>query len=101
MSDWLPMRYRDFYDIPRAIVVERGGRTYLLDSPFDDELSEYADDCSVYELPAAVAEQLDEIAWTDLEHRGRLVGTVPTAQVRFDPTRRRALDSGVFDHLGL
>jgi len=36
-TDWLSIRYRDFYDIPRAVVVEWCDLLYLFDCPFDEE----------------------------------------------------------------
>ena len=35
MAGWIPIRYRDFYDVPRAVVVEFRGKLYLFDSLFD------------------------------------------------------------------
>lgn len=101
MSEWLPIRYRDFYDIPRAIVVQNHGRTYLMISRFDDELDEYAADYAIYELPADVAVGIDDMSWVDLELRGAIVGVIPTSSVQFDSTRRAELDSGALDGIGL
>ena len=52
MADrWLPIRYRDFWDVPRLIVVETEGRVLLLDSAFDDVLDEFSPEYTVYDLP--------------------------------------------------
>jgi hypothetical protein len=32
----LPIRYRDFYDIPRAFVIEHPGETLFFDCSFDE-----------------------------------------------------------------
>jgi hypothetical protein len=34
---WIPFRYRDFHDVPRAVVAEYEGDLYLFDCPFDPE----------------------------------------------------------------
>lgn len=42
--NWLPIQYRDFYDVPRMVGVSYHGRLCLLDSSFDPEKDEYSDD---------------------------------------------------------
>lgn len=100
MTDvWLPIRCRDFYDIPRAVVVEREGELLLLDCIFDSELDGYEENYTVYKLPPDLREDIDRISWTDLGHRGRRVGSVSTDAVEFDPTKRRAINARIFDFL--
>ena len=98
---WVSMRYRDFYDIPRALVVEWRGQTYLFDCLYDHDIDDYPPEYVVYLLPQEVAEELDVISWTDLGHRGERVSAVPTADLNFDATKRKALDSTIFEQLGL
>jgi hypothetical protein len=38
---WIDISYRDFYDIPRTFVFETGGKSYLADCPFDEQLDDY------------------------------------------------------------
>jgi hypothetical protein len=95
------MRYRDFYDIPRAIVVEWHGRLYLFDCLYDYDADDYESAYTVYRLPDDIRAQLDEMSWTDLGHRGEKVGSIETAHVEFDKTKRKGLDPAVFDQLGL
>ncbi|HYR12146.1 MAG TPA: hypothetical protein VEQ60_30450 [Longimicrobium sp.] len=96
---WIPIRYRDFYDIPRAFVIQRGAETLLFDCPFDDELDDYPEHYTVIRLEPGAAATLDQSSWHGLAGRGLLLGTVPTRQVRFDPTRRTAVDAAVLAHL--
>jgi hypothetical protein len=96
---WLPIRYRDFYDIPRAIIVEYRGQVYLLDSPYEDEADEYSDQFTVYRLPSELARSLDEISWENLGALGTEVGHVPAGSIQLDPTRRQYLDDEVFDRV--
>jgi hypothetical protein len=95
---WLPISYRDFYDIPRSVLVEYEGEAYLLECPFDEEADEYPLDFAVYRLPQGVAEAARQqtSSWVDLGEAGTLLGRVPVALVRFDESRRRLLDSEVF-----
>jgi len=99
---WVKIRYRDFYDIPRAIVVERRNHLYLFDCLYSYEIDDYDPDYSVYELPDELRDQLDAgMSWTDLGHRGKRLGSVATASVEFDSTKRRALNAAIFEQFGL
>jgi hypothetical protein len=94
--DWPRIRYRDFYDVPRAVVVEWAGSLYLFDCPFDDDLDGYGSSYIVYRIPALMRDRIDEISWTDLVHIGDRLGVVPTAEVEFDETRRGSMNPAVF-----
>jgi hypothetical protein len=98
-TDSLPIRYRDFYDVPRAIVVELDGALYLFDCRFDPELDDYEGQYIVYRLPEDLSDDLERMSWTDLDHRGQRVGAVDVSAVEFDPTRRSSIDARVFDLL--
>jgi len=100
-STWLPIRYRDFYDIPRAVVVEWRGDTFLLDCLFDQDSSEYEPTYSVYRLPRELEARLEGASWTDLGHRGTLLTQIKTSEVIFDPSKRKAIDESVMLGLGL
>ncbi len=99
MTSWLEIRYREFYDIPRAMVVDWNGDTYLFDCAFDYDEDEYEASYTVYLLPDEVSSQLGETSWTDLGHRGARVGAVPTSAAQFDATRRRQLNVSIFEAL--
>jgi predicted enzyme related to lactoylglutathione lyase len=95
---WLPITYRNFYDIPRAVLVEHEGEAYFLACSFDEEADEYPLDFTVYRLPEEVAEAARQptSTWVDLGEAGTLLGRVPVKLVRFDESRRRFLHSEVF-----
>lgn len=99
MASWLPIRYRDFYDVPRAVVVEFRGTLYLFDSLFDPDIDDYESVYTVYRLSDGMRDEIDTISWTDLGHRGARVGSVQVAKVKFDQTRRQAIDDDVFEEL--
>jgi hypothetical protein len=96
---WLPIRYRDFYDIPRAFVVEHEGILLFFDCAFDRELDDYGAAFAVYQVREGLRERIDLISWTDLGNESERVGTVPTAAVVFDPTKRKAIRADVLDLL--
>lgn len=96
----VPFRYREYYDVPRAIVLRYKGKLLLLDSLFDDKLDDYPDSYSVYELPDAVESSLGNDSWLFLENAKLVcVGQMPVNAVRFDSTRRKALDPSVLDKI--
>jgi hypothetical protein len=95
-TGWLTIRYRDFYDFPRAVVVEWHGQLYLFDSPFDLEADDYPDTYEVYQLPTHLRDEIDHISWTDIAHRGLRIGSVPTSAVEFDQSRRHLMNPAVF-----
>ena len=91
MADrWLPIRYRDFWDVPRLLVVETGDRVLLLDSAFDDVLDEFSPEYSVYDLPALALASAGH-DWRYLSQGGRLLGKIRVSDVTFDDTRRNAI----------
>jgi hypothetical protein len=96
---WLPIKYRDFYDIPRAFTVEHGDTLYFFDCPFDPRADEFPDFYTVYRLPRQLTGQLDSMSWEDLASLGTVAGRVTTSLVKFDGSKRNYVDAEVFDHL--
>jgi hypothetical protein len=97
---WLAIvDYGDFYDVPHCIVVEREGVLYVFDCPFDDELDDYGADYDLLRLPDSARHLAATrfAPWERVLRLGHRVGSVPVAAVRFDDTRRRAIDDSVFD----
>ena len=99
MNRWVPIRYRDFWDVPRIFLAEYRGVRLLFDCPFDEDTEDYADAYRVYVMPELAAAEL-EGSWKELPRRAtRLLGVLPVRQVAFDPTRRKEVDAGVLDEL--
>jgi len=98
---WLSMRYRDFYDVPRLVAVEYGGRVYLLDSPFEERTDEYADHYTIYRLPESAVALLERPSWEGLASVGEEIGRVPVTDVEFDETKRERVNASVFRRLGI
>jgi len=101
VGSWLPIRYRDFYDVPRLVVVKYHGCLYIFDSPFDDELDDYADHFTVYRQPESAIARLDDPSWAGLSSGGEEVGRVAVADVEFDETKRESVSDSVFTLLGI
>lgn len=97
--DWAPIRYRDFYDLPRIFITSYDGKDYLFDCPFEDELDDYPDSYRVYQLPALSEEELQG-SWEHLpELAESLLGVIPVAEVRFDSTKREWINTAIFREL--
>ena len=98
---YAPFIYRDFYDVPRMILVRHRDRVFILDSSFNDESDDYRDHYIVYEL--AVEDVSDANlagSWADLPSRARsCLGSVPLASVTFDATRRQTINTEFLDAL--
>ena len=66
MSEWSRIAYREFCDVPRAVIAQRDGSLYLFDSRFDDDLDRYLEYYEVWRLPLLPDEQL-ACSWVGLE----------------------------------
>jgi hypothetical protein len=78
MNDWSPIKYMGFYDVPLIFITRYRGETYLFDCPFDEKLEDDSESYKVYV---------------------RYLGEVPVARVRFDPSKRQAVDSAILDEM--
>lgn len=92
-------RYRDFWDVPRMMVVDYAGREFLFDCPFDDEREDYPGFYRVYSMPPLGEEQLDGI-WAGLPKLAEAeLGTIPLESLKFDATFRKRFHSREFEAL--
>lgn len=90
MPQWVGFDYREFFDVPRSIVLPLEDRLLLLESTFSDEESEYSADYELYLLPRDI--DLSG-SWRQLSTAAiRRLGAIPVAHVQFDATRRRLLN---------
>ena len=92
MEDFVPIQYREFYDVPRIFIVVEGGTSYLFDASFDQALDDYPDSYTVSILPPLRAEELAG-SWSSLPSRAiGYLGSVQVSAVHFDQTRRQAIE---------
>ena len=97
--DWEPIRYRDFYDLPRIFVTSYNGKDYLFDCPFDDQFDDYPYSYRVYQLPTLPEEELQG-SWEPLpELAESFLGMIPVAEIQFDPTKRKSINTRIFGDL--
>jgi len=91
--------YREFYDVPRMLILTHRGVKLLLDCKFDESLDEYPSAYRVYVLP----EGIDEVAlkaWEALPGMAtRYLGEIPVDQIIFDASKRAEIDTAVIDTL--
>ena len=98
---WLPLRYRDFHDVPRLVAVEYRGRVYLLDSPFDDAIDDHSEHYTVFRLPASAVARLDDGSWEGLPHLAEEISRVRVPDVEFDEPKPQRLSDSLFRRLGI
>jgi len=91
-SDWLPIEWRDFYDVPRLFVVTLGEEAVVFESRFDDERDDYDDHYDAYVLPVTKVPPWPE-SWEQLTAQAKKVGRVPVKAVRFDASRRQSVSA--------
>ena len=98
-SRWVPIRYREVWDVPRIFVVSYGSSFLLFDCPFDEAVEDYPNRYHVYLMPPLTEEDLagswGHLAGRAIEH----LADVPIAHVQFDPTKRQSIDAGLLDEL--
>jgi len=91
--------YREFYDVPRMIIVSHCGLKLLLDCKFDESLDEYPTAYKVYALPLEVDESTLR-SWDKLPQEAtKYLGEIPVGQVIFDSTKRAEIDTASLDTL--
>jgi hypothetical protein len=66
MSEWTQIMYREFYDVPRAVIARNNGFLYFFDSRFDENLDCYLDHYEVWRLPLLSNGRLAD-SWVGLE----------------------------------
>lgn len=99
MNHWTLIRYRDFWDLPRIFLVPYQGQWFLFDCLFDEASEDFPDCYRVYVIPQPSEEELAG-SWDKLHEKAiRCSGEVPIARVRFDPSKRREIDTRVLDEL--
>lgn len=95
-NQWSPIRYREFWDFPRAFVVEHSGELFLLDCLFDDVRDDYDENFTVFKIRDEYREKVDQPSWENLSHYADRMGSVAARVVKFDETKRQAVDVEVF-----
>jgi len=97
-SVMVPFQYREFYDVPRCLIVHYQRSLILLQSTFDEQLDDYESDYSVYRLPDSVEEALLGDSWKFLDDVSKtFIGRIPVSAVRYDSTKREGLDPACLD----
>lgn len=75
------------------------GRTYLFDRSFDEDADDFANHYRVYLMPELSEDDLAG-SWTHLPLKAiREIGEVPVNHVHFDSSKRKEVDSSIFEQL--
>ena|SRR5438105_4421716 len=101
MNRFVPIQYRDFWDVPRIFLVDHKGHLFLFDCPFDDVVEDYATEYRIYVLPTLDPTELTG-SWAGLSKKAeRFLRKVPIGRVCFDPSKRKEMDSELLEELVL
>lgn len=86
--------YGEFYDVPRMIRFQLGGKWYFMRSRFDEEKDDYTDFYEVYLLPFRSEGEFksNPNCWAELNNAFHL-GQIPITEVGLDSTRRCSIDA--------
>jgi hypothetical protein len=88
VAEMIRFRYGGYWDVPRFIHLTYRGRSLLLLSPFDEEIDEYPEHYTVFEVPADVESGSELKWWGEGLSNGRedfvATGTLAIKDVRFD-----------------
>lgn len=113
MSEFLPIHYSGFWDVPDAFLTVFKGELYYFDRGyFDDELDDYPPNYKVYLVRNVKLEDSFELYEfhdppieavkfinTELLKQNKVIGEVPTKEVIFDKTKRKFVDSEIIEKL--
>lgn len=88
---WLPIIYGEFYDIPRAFIVNFKNRSYFFDCSFNDAIDEYPDEFTIFELCQEISFDSNAISWKVLQTHGKRIGSIRVQDVIFDESKRKTV----------
>src|SRR4051812_31790045 len=97
MTRSVPIRYRDFWDVPRIFLAEHRGQRFLFDCPFDEDTEDFPHHYHVYLLPALTEDEW-AVSWESWRGRAiRCLGVVPIKSVLSDAPRRTEVGTELLD----
>lgn len=96
VNEWLSVvSYRDFYDVPRLLLVcDNASNYWIFDSKFDESADEYPSEYLVFFAGRAAdkaSREFEECAKSSLDLVMRDCERLPVQDVKFDATRKKEL----------
>ncbi|MEZ5306402.1 MAG: hypothetical protein R2684_04575 [Pyrinomonadaceae bacterium] len=99
MTKYSIVEYREFYDVPRVLLLFSEACLLLLDCQFDDEADDYPHSYEVYLMPRDF-DWSGLSNWYGIEANAiRKIGTLGLDQIEFDETKRKHIKSRALDAL--
>lgn len=86
--EWAAFEYREFYDYPRVLIVEKENARYLLDCRFDDVTNDYPNEYQIRQLGDV---PIPRGSWVGLGDDKALLSTIVITPQLFDITRRKRI----------
>lgn len=92
--------YRDFYDVPRLMLVaDRDSYRWIFECLFDEEADEYSDFYSVYPVGPEVSDE-EAVSLHLKDGANHHQAIVPVSAMRFDESNRRSFFLDLPSELG-
>ena len=88
---WLPIVYAEFYDIPRAFLVNFHDKSYFFDCAFSESLDDYLNEFVVFQLHKTIALDSATLPWDKLHTQGKRICSISVANVVFDDSKRKSV----------
>jgi hypothetical protein len=82
-------------------LVTDAATTFFFDCQFDSATDDYPEYFAVYRMPVGFVPPSDGSSWSGLERLGEWLRMLPVKDVRFDTTRRAAMDASALEVLSL
>jgi hypothetical protein len=93
------IRYREFYDVPRAFLVRYKQRFFFFESLFSEQFDDYLQTYDVYLMPELTVEEIDG-SWEQLGQKAICkVCEIPVIDVKFDSTHRKEIHTELLEKL--
>lgn len=92
---FVPITYRDFFDVPRVFIAEWNGNSYVFDAPFDGTRDAYADSYVVFKVNGHIDLANMPDHWNDLRVDSQFCGEIAVSSVTFDATKRASIDDAI------
>jgi hypothetical protein len=96
---FIPIYYGGFWDVPDSFLTEYKSEVYLFTREFDEELDDYPPNYEVYNVKNITLEDsVKENLWFPYNYEEKIfLGEIPTADVIFDWSNRKFVNTIVFE----
>jgi len=89
---YIPIKYREFYDIPRLFIVRYCENTFLFVCEFDEYIDDYSNQYNIYKLKQ-IDNEIMNGDWNTLYNKHiKILGNAYVNEICFDETKRKGIE---------